>query len=525
MQENEVVNYIKKAFEYKEHECYKQAIEMLYKVLETESDNIEILFQIGELYVLLHNYNRAVQYLEKVLVIDAKHLPSLKLLLKVYLRQDELQDAKKLALSAYEIEKSPANLKSLVKILGELKDFDEIEKYKDDECMDSSCLYAWAEASYKSGKVKEAKELIEKACSLDNNNADCKVLLGKIYFDESEFDKSREIFESFGKNSQDADVLNYLGLFALEDTNFVEAIKFFSRASNIDKNNPVYFYNLGNAYFFNGWHEEAVNAYQKAICLKPDNADYRYSLAYLLFEDKEFDKAKKEVDIVLENNPKHYQARVLAALLKFENKDFLGAQKILEENIKDGSQDDFTLISLGKVYSELDIFEKAERVTSEVIDRNPDNLNYKSSLADIYIKEKKFDRALEIVKELLSANERYISGCILGAKAAYLKADMELAKKYAQDAISLDINCSEGYYYLALVRVSQKDYEEAIECMKRAITYDINNAKYYAEMSNIYKLKEDIKTAFEYIKEAESIDNSTEYKIMYRELAALNRKL
>ena len=66
MQENEVVNYIKKAFEYKEHECYKQAIEMLYKVLETESDNIEILFQIGELYVLLHNYNRAVQYLEKV---------------------------------------------------------------------------------------------------------------------------------------------------------------------------------------------------------------------------------------------------------------------------------------------------------------------------------------------------------------------------------------------------------------------------------------------------------------------------
>lgn len=102
---------------------------------------------------------------------------------------------------------------------------------------------------------------------------------------------------------------------------------------------------------------------------------------------------------------------------------------------------------------------------------------------------------------------------------------MELAKKYAQDAISLDINCSEGYYYLALVRVSQKDYEEAIECMKRAITYDINNAKYYAEMSNIYKLKEDIKTAFEYIKEAESIDNSTEYKIMYRELAALNRKL
>ena len=60
--------------------------------------------------------------------------------------------------------------------------------------------------------------------------------------------------------------------------------------------------------------------------------------------------------------------------------------------------------------------------------------------------------------------------------------------------------------------------------MKRAITYDVSNAKYYAEMSNIYRQINDLKTAFEYIKEAESIDSSTEYKIIYRELAALNRK-
>ena len=43
-------------------------------------------------------------------------------------------------------------------------------------------------------------------------------------------------------------------------------------------------------------------------------------------------------------------------------------------------------------------------------------------------------------------------------------------------------------------------------------------------MSNIYRQINDLKTAFEYIKEAESIDSSTEYKIIYRELAALNRK-
>ena len=102
--------------------------------------------------------------------------------------------------------------------------------------------------------------------------------------------------------------------------------------------------------------------------------------------------------------------------------------------------------------------------------------------------------------------------------------DYEKAKDFAQQAISLDMNFAAGYYYLALVRFTEKDYEEAIECMKRAIIHDVNNAEYYAQMSNIYKAKEDYKTALEYIKEAESISENTEYKILYKELASLNRK-
>ena len=60
--------------------------------------------------------------------------------------------------------------------------------------------------------------------------------------------------------------------------------------------------------------------------------------------------------------------------------------------------------------------------------------------------------------------------------------------------------------------------------MKRAILYDTDNANYYAKMSEIYKSKEDFKSALEYIKEAESISPTTEYQMMYKELASLNRK-
>ena len=159
-----------------------------------------------------------------------------------------------------------------------------------------------------------------------------------------------------------------------------------------------------------------------------------------------------------------------------------------------------------------------------MIAKNPENLNYLSDLIEIYIKEKNYDKAIELSDKILEINPNYILGNILGAKSAFLKEDYELAKGYAQEAISLDINCSEGYYYLALVREKSDDLEEAIECMKRAILYDLNNPKYYTEMSKFYKLKQDYKTALEYMSEAVSIEDSIEYKVMYSELVKLNRK-
>lgn len=525
LENEEIVSYIKRAFELKSQECYKQAVEMLYKALEIESDNIEILFQIGELYFLLHNYDRAVQYFEKVLAEDEKHLPSLKILCTIKERQNIIDEAIEIAEKIFELSNSKDSLKRLLKFYGKSGNIDKIEGLKSEYKNDESCLYECANALYKNKFINRAEEIISKVDIENPDNEDAKILLGKIYFDKNEFAKSKSIFDSFSSTSQNPEVLNYKGLFELESLNFVEAVKFFSKAANIAKTNPLYYYNLANAYFYNGWLNEAEDAYKKALANAPDNLDYRYSLAYMYFEMKNYDKTQKEVDFILEHNKNHYQTKVLQALLKLREKDYLGSRQILEENLKNGCEDDFTLISLSKVYKEIHLYEKAAELLKKVITKCPHNLSYMIDMAELYIKEKSYDKALELSQKVIEENDRFISAYITAAHAAYEKEDFEKSKEYAQDALTLDINCSEGYYWLAKVRIKEEDFDEAAECMKRAITFDVNNAKYYAEMSNIYKKKNDIKTAFEYIKEAENIDNSTEYKIMYKELAALNRKL
>lgn len=519
MQDKEVLEYIQHAFELKEQKCYKQAIEMLYKALEKENDNNEILFQIGELYFLMDNNQRAIQYLEKVLVKNSAHTESLSLLKKIYAAAGMFDEAERYAELLFQQKKTSHNLAELIKLAGKTGKIDKFEEFKKSELADDEVLCSYAEVYYENNQISRAKEILESI----NDNEDAFILLGKINFDENNFEKAKELFSKLPAAYENAEVLNYRGLFYLEELNFLEAIKSFSKALSLDKQNARYAYNLGNAYFYNGWMKEAAKSYLDAICLAPEILDYRYSLAYLYYSTDAFEKAQKEIDYILEQEPSHYQAVVLNALLKFRNKDFLGAKNDLE-NILNKKEDDFALTSLVKVYNELQMFDKAEALILPLISRYPEKLHFKCDYAEILISCKKPAQAITILEEVISKNENYLPAYGLAAKSAFALKEFDKTKDYAQRSISIDMNFSQGYYYLALVRSEEKDYEEAVECMKRAIMHDLNNAEYYAAMSNIYKLKGEIKTALEYANEASELDNSTKYKVLYSELAALNRK-
>ena len=522
MSDNSVLEYIKQSFELKSKGLYKQAIEMLYKALEIENDKKELLFQLGELYFLLNNYPRALQYIEKILSVSPEHIESLKLVQKIYERENKLEESKSAAEKIYTIKPDSKSLSELISILGKMNLIKDIEKYISDTGADDSVKLAAAKAYFENSYYEKAEKILETISDKDNEEA--RILRGKIYFNENNFQQAKEIFDSFDNYTQNPEVLNYKGLFAVEEMKFTDAIKYFSKAVSLNGQNDRYLFNLANAYFYNGWFEESANTYLKAICLNPENVDYRYALAYLYYEEKSFDKARKEVDVILEKNKTYSQAVVLDSLLKMEKKDLLGAQVQLEENLKRNPEDKFTKTSLAKVYQALGLYEKAKNIMSSLINSEPENLSFLGEMCEICIGCKDYQTALDYAEKMKAANENYIDAYILGAKAAYEMKNLDMAKEYAQEAISLDMNCAAGYYYLALVRFDEADCEEAIECMKRAIVHDLNNPLYYAKMSEIYKVSGDLQAALDYIKEAESIDGSIEYKIMYSELASLNRK-
>lgn len=508
------------ALQHRENAEYKLAIEALYKALDVEPNNIEVLTQLAEIYALMNDLERSIQYYKDIIEIDENNLSAICALFNKYFTIGKFKDALFYAQKAVSLSPSDKNYIQLVSVYDKFSDIKSLRDLVQSCELSHDVLLKIASVFINHAFVADAEALFDKISDCDEKDALCAL----IYFNKNELEKAKALVMNL--NLESVEVLNLKGLFYIEEMRFVDAIKCFAKAASLEPSNPKYYFNLGNAYFYNGWMSEAADAYRKAIELDVTNVDYRFALANLYFETKDYPKARLEVANILHIDEEHLDTKVLVALLKFADKDYLGAKEDLEKVLQITPDNDFVNTSLAKVLIELKLFDKAENLILNVISHDSQNSKSLCVLAHLFTEQKRYKEALELVENILEKNKFYMPAYTVGMKAAYGTGDTKLVQKYAQDSIAIDINFANGYYYLALIRKSENDFDEAVECMKRAIMYDLNNPEYYAEMARIYQEDDDVKSALEYANEAIAIDNSSaEYMMLYSDLAARNRKI
>ena len=92
-------------------------------------------------------------------------------------------------------------------------------------------------------------------------------------------------------NSRHAGALHLKGLIRYQAGEYDEAVRLFSRAVEIDPNQPVFHNNLGAAYQEKGEVKRAVTHYQNAIRLKPDFAEACCNLGKAWAQARQFQEA------------------------------------------------------------------------------------------------------------------------------------------------------------------------------------------------------------------------------------------
>lgn len=508
-----------KAIEYREKEEYKLAIEALYKALDVEADNVDVLLQLAEIYALLKDYERSIKYYKTILELDENNISVMSALFAKYFVIGHYKDALEIAQKTVSLDKNDKNYLNLIKIYDRFADINSLRDLVKSHNLSEDVQIVLAHSLVKHAFVDDALNILNDLPESDEKS----VVLAQICFNKNEMESAKNLVMS--TNVDNSVAYNLKGLFYIEELNFVEAIKAFSKAIMLDATDATLYFNLANAYFHNGWFDEAVEAYKKAIELDVTNVDFRYALASLYFDMKDYVKARHEVANIMHVESEHFETNILVALLKHVDKDYLGAKEDLERLLKLQPNNNFIKTSLVKVLIDLKIYDRAEKLIFDVVAVDK-TFNSQVVLADLLAEQGKYDEALETVQEILVQSPCYMPAFAVGMKAAYRLGKLDLTQKYAQDSISIDINFALGYFYLGLVRVRKFDFDEAIECLKRAIMYDLSNPEFYAQMARIYLELNDVKSALEYANEAISIDStSTEYMLLYSELANKNRKI
>ena len=521
---NEVLEYITKSFDLKRQGFYKPAIEMLYKALTIENNNVEILSQLGELYYLLENYQRAINYIEKTLEINPLHIDCLKLMKTIYLKDEDYIEAQKAAVKIYELNPTTENLAERIRILNKIGDYETVENIEHMNCeFDSEIYYQFAVAHYQQQSYKKAIEYLEKAKSISTDNEKIEIFLAEIYYLNNEFDKSKELFLKYKENNNNALVMNYLGLFKLDENRVEEAIEYLSIAVKLEPQNAKYAYNLSNAYLVNGWFEEAVKYMNIAICLEPQNCEYRYTQAYSYYTNLQYEKSLSEIKNILKTNPDYTNAKILQALIKSKSGDPVSAKVELDKIVKENPENTFALSSLAQVDIELEQTAPACELMKKVANLEPTIVN-KTEYASMLIENQSYGEAQEIIEQIIEESPKYIEGYILQAKNYIAVKDFESAFDSAQQIIELDQNNPSGYFYNAITLFELGDTNFALESMKKAISLDVNNAMYYVQMGEFYQKLGKNEEALAYVGEAASIDESAKNKELYANLASIIRK-
>lgn len=305
-----IKNIIQEGFALKNKGYYKRAIEVFYKALEFDSNSLELLQEIAELYYLLGNEEKALSYIEQILNKDAQNIVALKFLKKIFEVKGALNEAEQTAKNIYCISRKNADLVEIFKLLIEQNKFDEVFEYKID-APSSFVLLEIAKAHY-------FKKEYEKALDILINITDIKedkeyiLLLGEVYYALKMRDKCIDLANCFVIEDSTSEQLNFVGLVELYLENYKKAIACFQKAIKKDSKNSEYYFNLANVFFKQGDLASAKKQYNMAISLSPNNQHYHFALSNLYYTEKHYKKALEEL------TGDFFEAKLLKSIILYD---------------------------------------------------------------------------------------------------------------------------------------------------------------------------------------------------------------
>ena len=512
--EIEKIELIKKAFEFKSQKKYRKAIETLYKVLEyqnNDNDSIEILYQLGELYLLLENYDRALDQFQKALSINTNDQDCNQKCFEIYFKTNQFNKALKIATKMCENIKSAKSYYNYIKtLIATDKKQDAIEffnKLNEPIKLDTDILYLISTISENKKEI-----MLKRILELDMYHPKANVEMAKIEYERGNFDKA--IPYCINADEDNAEALYYLGKIESARKNYSKAVEHYIKAIELDKDEHDFYLDLAKSYIDVSWLDEALIALRKSINMaivknNNENIDEKHFLSgWILIKKNEPSKALLSLNLIKKDSKLYPNAQILIQVINLKNSNLAKAIKKLEEYFKTEKENGILLDTLALCYKELKLYKKAIEIYKQGLKIYPNSIYYTLELIDLLIDNKNYDEAMKLIEEFSSEHKNCASIYNSLARIYYRLNDLNKAYEAIKEYIKLDKNNSESYYFQGLILNDMNNFDEAKTSIYNAININPLIAKYYSQMARSYKGLNEYENALIYAREAIEIDQS-----------------
>lgn len=156
---------------------------------------------------------------------------------------------------------------------------------------------------------EEAERFFLKAIELDEKVATAFFGLGNLYYNNELYDEAEKMYQHCMKlGLEDPDVFYMLGQTYMKRQDFMLALPFLQRASELDRSSATIFpYGLALAQM--NYVREAKEVFESVIELEQHHADALYNLGIIAVHDEDMDRALDYFEQVLAVQPTHTLAQ------------------------------------------------------------------------------------------------------------------------------------------------------------------------------------------------------------------------
>lgn len=318
---------------------------------------------------------------------------------------------------------------------------------------DSSALLTDARAMAAAGDDKAAIIQLKNALAENENNAEARFELGKLYLGQFDFASAEKELRRAREAGHAADAVNPLIARALlGQREFQRVLEELPAPSGADSEAATLLALRATAELGLGRKEDARKTAQRALDAAPGNPDVHLALAQLAVVDGDADKARQALDQALRADPAHLDSLLLkAALLRATGKS-ADAATVYREVLRIAPRRIDARLAVAEIAIAENRLADARKEVDAALKLTPGSLQGRYLQALIDFREQKTEQARDHLAAVLKSAPEFAPALLLGGAIEYALGNLQTAEAHLNKVVKA---APKNLYALRLLAATQ----------------------------------------------------------------------